>query len=93
MAFEVVINYCLNLQLDSPRFLGLGTALLEAKSADAAAMVRVCGAVPWLWPTLLRMRTADDLLTLLPLILHLGDLDELERRLPEMDYLVCEVTT
>lgn len=69
----------------------MGTQLLESKKSDAVAAVKICGAVPWLWRQLLGLRVSEDLLTLLPLILHLGDLDELERRLAEMNDLVCEV--
>lgn len=70
----------------SSMFPEIGYSLVEKTwPVDPVRCVSICEKVPSLWKSLVLLRKDEPLLSLLPLIIQLGDVSEIEKRSADMD--------
>ncbi|KAL0272851.1 UNVERIFIED_CONTAM: hypothetical protein PYX00_005675 [Menopon gallinae] len=73
-------------------FPEIGYSLVEKTwPVDPVRCVSICEKVPPLWKSLVLLRKDEPLLSLLPLIIQLGDLSEIEKRSADMDGKLFEI--
>lgn len=74
-------------------FPEIGQLLIEKTwPSDPVKCIKICGDIPYLWRYLIVFRKDEPLISLLPLIIQLGEISEIENRLHEMDVMMCEIS-
>lgn len=81
-----------NLRPSISMFSDIGQLLIEKiYPSDPMKCVEICGKIPYLWKYLIVIRKDEPIISLLPLIIQLGDTSEFENRLHEMDEMIFEI--